>query len=1216
MVFMNSDDQVPLETAQTGGERRERRIPTIGIGASAGGVRALQELFGNLPDYVPAAFVVILHLDPGHQSELPSILAAHTKMPVEQVTSRVRLEAGHVYVIPPNRQLLIDERYLAAVEFAEPRWHRAPIDLFFKSLAAQQGDDIAVVLSGAGSDGSVGVKAVKEAGGIILVQDPEEAEYASMPQSAIATGVADFVLPLRQLAQKLPELTAGDHFPAERLAESDQETMQRILSHVRVRTGHDFSKYKKSTILRRVARRMQVQRAATLAAYLSILRESAEEARALFADLLISVTSFFRDPDAFNTLAESIIPRLFEEKGAGDSIRVWIPGCATGEEAYTIAMLLLEECDRRDIHPEIQLFASDIDDAALALARDGRYPQSAEAEVGAERLRRFFTHDGHHYQVKRELRDVVLFSRHNLLRDPPFSRLDLVSCRNLLIYLGRDLQQQVCLTFHFALLPSGYLFLGSSESADNPNGLFRLVDRAARIYQRAASVASGTGVARALTAGGALEPLPPRFGLSPRISVEAAMHRESLEGAAPPSVVVDESFRVLHLSESAGRYMQPSAGPLMNDITALAREELRVELKTALQRVFSQGEASLSPPIGVRFDDAVERRVYLQAKLVPNESHAARSAIVFFFEGEGLGDDSVKTMDLEGRAAQATIHELQQDLQFTQSQLLTSREEYEGANEELRAANEELQSINEEYRTTAEELETSKEELQSINEELQTVNSELKSKLEIVSRAHSDIQNLMAATDVGILFLDNDLRIRRFTERVADLFNVAVGDEGRAITDFTHSLDYEAFAAEAREVLSTLSPTEREVCGRRGAWYLMRVRPYRTVENRIDGLVVTLVDINERRKAEQALRASEARIHAVLDGAADSIVTIDETGVIKSVNKSAEEMFGYSVKELLGADIAMLMPEPPRLRQIGARNDQQADVAKNFGVGREVDAVRKDGSIFPAELRLSEIRHHDEQLFIGFIRDLSEKRAMELRLRRLHGDRLSSMAAMASALAHELNQPLSAAANYLQAATRLLDYFPQRPPAVNEALDAAASQMLRAGRIVTHLHQFISRGDSARTLQSLHGIIKHTCEFSAPFINENDVSLILRLDAPRDLVFADNVQIQQALVHLLRNACEAMSTSKTRKLTIATTLKNQTLQIDVIDTGAGLPKSADADFFEPFSSTKESGLGVGLSISRSIIESHQGRIWAERDAVGGARFSFTLPLASENADEE
>lgn len=1216
MASQSAQDQAPSEPDPSDGERPGGRFPTVGIGASAGGVQALGEFFDNLREDVGAAYVVIVHLDPKRQSELSNILAAHTKLPVSPVTDRVRLEPRHVYVIPPDRQLLIVEQHLSTVEFVEPRSRRTPIDLFFRSLAAHHGDHLAIILSGAGSDGTVGVKAIKEAGGIILVQDPQEAEFGSMPRSAIATGVADLVLPVREIAQRLPELiAASDRVAAAPVSESDEETMQRILSHICVRTGHDFSRYKKSMILRRLARRMQAQRAPTLAAYLSILYGSSEEAQALFADLLISVTTFFRDNAVFQSLTDSFIPRLFEEKGAADAVRVWVPGCATGEEAYTMAILLMEERDRRDTHPEIQVFASDIDEAALAFAREGRYSLAIGADVSEERLRRFFTRENDHYRVRQELRDIVLFSKHSLLRDPPFSRLDLISCRNLLIYLDRDLQRQAWLTFHFALSPGGYLLLGASECVDCSSGLFRIVDRDAHIFQRAPAPACGAALVQAPTVGRAPGPLPPRSSFAAMPRNEASTHRESLERTAPPSAIVDEAFRVLHLSETAGRYLQPSAGALANDIIELAREELRFDLRTALQRVFSRGEASLSPPIAVRFNGA-PRRVYLQVKLAHEDARAARAAIVFFFEGEALGDERDKTVGLEGSAPEEQIRALQQELAFTQSQLRTSREEYEGANEELRAANEELQSVNEEYRSTAEELETSKEELQSINEELQTLNSELKSKLDSISRAHSDIHNLMAATDVGILFLDNQLRVKRFTPRVADLFNVASGDEGRSITDFTNSLNCESFPSDAKEVLRSLTSCEREVCRRDGACYLMRLRPYRTVENRIDGVVVTFVDISERRRAEEALRDGEARIRAIIDGVADSIVTIDEAGVIRAVNKSTSAMFGYTSEELLGGSIGKLMSEPHRSEHGRyLQNYLQTGVAKVIDSGREVEAIRKDGTKFPAELRVSEIRHHDERLFIGFIRDLSEKRILEVRLRRLHGDRLTSMAEMATALAHELNQPLSAAANYMQAALRLLERWPERPPSISAALDQAAAQMLRAGRIVSHLHDFISRGDPEKIAQSMHAIIRQTAELTGPLMKEHKVDLILNLGAAQDCVLADKVQIQQVLVNLIRNACEAMSAAKIRKLTITTMLKNETLQIDVIDTGVGLSKSVDADFFEPFASTKASGLGVGLSISRSIIEAHQGKIWASAAEDGGAKFSFTLPLADETNAE-
>ncbi|HZZ62324.1 MAG TPA: chemotaxis protein CheB [Roseiarcus sp.] len=1210
---MSNDDPAPPNPQPASGEFASSRIPTVGIGSSAGGVHALQMFFESLPHSVDAAFVVVVHLDPEHQSELPAILAQRTKMPVTQVSGRVRLESGHVYVIPPNRQLMVTDQHLAIAEFGEPRWQRAPIDLFFRSLAAQGGDDFAMVFSGAGSDGAVGIKAVKEAGGIILVQDPDEAEYASMPRAAVSTGLADFVLPVREIAERLPELIANrGRIGSEAPDAMDGGGLQRILSHLRVRSGHDFSSYKKSTVRRRIARRMQVQRARTMSDYLAVLRDNPAEAQALFADLLISVTTFFRDSSAFDTLAATVIPRLFEDKGAGDSVRVWVPGCATGEEAYSIAVLLLEEAARHDIRCQIQLFASDLDDAALTAAREGRYPLAIEADMTEQRLRSFFSRDGDHYRVSRDLRDIVLFAKHSLLRDPPFSRVGLVSCRNVLIYLDRELQQQVLSTFHFALQPQGYLFVGSSENADAPVGMFRALDRGARIYQRMAM--SNEVRVPLRIAGVSAEPLPARMAGPLRAPSEAGAHREALERLAPPSAVVDQSYRVVHLSEHAGRYLQPSGGTLVNDITELAREELRLDLRAALHRVLVNNEPSLTGPIAVRFNGDL-RRVYLQARPLDSNPNASRAAIVFFFEGETLGDVAIGAGAIDERRADEQSEQLQHELQFARLQLRTSREEQEGANEELRAANEELQSINEEYRSTAEELETSTEELQSMNEELQTVNAELKAKLESVSRANSDIQNLMAATDVGILFIDTQLRINRFTPPIAELFNVAAGDAGRLITDFTHSLDYQDLAADARKVLRDLIPIEREIRGG-GGWRLMRLKPYRTVEDKIDGVVVTFVDIDERHRAVDALRESEARLRAVIDGAADSIVTIDEAGVIQSLNAATTKMFGYAPDELIGRNVDILVEPHHSLHDGYIKRYVETGEASMIGVGREIEARRKDDSIFPAELTVSEIRHGGERLFIGFLRDLSERRRFEQRLDRLHSNRLDSMADMATALAHELNQPLAAAANYLFTARHILGLKPGgADAAVDDSLDKASAQMHRAGQIIAHLREFMARGEPDKIELGLHDLIKTTCELVAPSAREAGVDIVLSLDAAEDEVLADRIQVEQAMVNLIRNAIEAMSDAPRRRLTISTALEDGMIRVEFADTGRGLQASA-ADMFTPFSSTKTDGLGVGLSISRSIIEAHYGTIWAQNNPRGGAKFSFTLPLARLEKDRD
>ncbi len=693
----------------------ETKPVIVAIGASAGGVQALQAFIGALPDNSGAAFVVVVHLDPKKRSELSNILGLRTRMPVVQVENNEKLKADHVYVIPPDRRLQLVDHEISAVAFDEPRGQRLPIDMFFRSLAERLGDGFAVILSGAGSDGAIGVRAVKESGGIILVQDPDEAEYSSMPRSAIATGVADFILPAQDLGHRLADLIAIKQSATEAAtAKFDEEVLRKILAHVRVRTGHDFSKYKQSTVLRRIARRMQVSRTESLRGYYEFLRDNAEEAQALLGDLLISVTTFFRDIDAFQTIAKDVLPGLFKDRDPSEPIRVWVCGCATGEEAYSMAILLLEEAAHHELRPPIQIFGSDLDSRALAAAREGRFPAAIEADVSEERLRRFFVHEGDNYRVRQDVRDIVLFAIHDLLKHPPFSHVDIISCRNVLIYLDRDLQEQVCTTFHHALNPAGYLLLGSSETADHPPGLFRTVDRTARLYQSTTRVGDKPQLLPRL-----LGPVRVREqaihlarNVSPTVALgEAALHRRAIEQVAPPSVLVDDTHRAIHLSDSAGRYLMPSGGPLSGDIADLVRPELRFELRSSLHRVFELNQPALS------FNGSAHR-VHLLVKPA-KEDGAPRYALVMFIEGEPISEGAVASGT---QSKDEAVRRLAEELELTQSRLRTVREESDAANEELRAANEELQSINEEYRSTSEELETSKEELQSINEELQTVN--------------------------------------------------------------------------------------------------------------------------------------------------------------------------------------------------------------------------------------------------------------------------------------------------------------------------------------------------------------------------------------------------------------------------------------------------------------------------------------------------------------
>ncbi|HKK31041.1 MAG TPA: chemotaxis protein CheB, partial [Alphaproteobacteria bacterium] len=853
-----------ISVAETNEPGLDRKLtPICGIGASAGGVNALRAFFRQVPDDLGLAYVVIVHLAPDHPSAMSEILSGATEMPVRQVEDSPKLEPNCVYVIAPDRELAIEGETVTSRPFTDDRGKRAPIDVFFRSIATSRGDGLAFVLTGAGSDGAVGIRAIKEAGGVVFVQDPGEAEFPSMPQSAIATGVADFVGTISSLIERLGEVAHSKHAVRSLDMGGAANDLRRIITFLHSRTGHDFSSYKRATVMRRVLRRMQVARVNSLEDYAAYLQDAPEEASELFRDLLISVTQFFRDPAAFDALAEEVVAPLLGE-ASEEGIRAWVVGCATGEEAYSIAILMLEEASRRQIPVPIQIFASDLDEGALQTAREGRFPRTIEADVSEERLRRFFIPEGNHYRIRQEVRETVLFTSHSVLKDPPFMRLDLVSCRNLMIYFERSLQEKLCAIFHFSLKPEGFLFLGSAETADSAPGLFGAVDRDHRIYRPRPQARPS------------LPLLSPQHGLEadsrpapaapaprrPRNEGQLADHIDALERAAPPNVLVNETQQVVHLSQNAGRYIMHSAGSFSGRFPDIVRPELRLDLGYALDRALGKREPTTTLPVPVAFNGDT-RQVTMHIAPMGDGKKDEHQALVLFMDGGPIELEEEPESLAEGRPDE--VRRLHAELKAAHEALVNSRKEHEAAVQDLRAANEELQSINEEYRSTSEELETSKEELQSMNEELQTVNLELKNKLESISSAHSDLRNLTAATEIGTLFLDKDFRIRMFTPPVADLFNITENDIGRPLSDFTHRLACDDVEKQVRRVLDELSPVESEVKGVDGRWFMMRLRPYRTIEDRIEGAVISFVDISSRKAAENRLRESEQRYRTLFN---------------------------------------------------------------------------------------------------------------------------------------------------------------------------------------------------------------------------------------------------------------------------------------------------------------------------------------------------------------
>ena len=836
-------------------------LPVVGIGASAGGVEALEEFFKAVPAGNGLAFVVLTHLPPGRESMLSEILGRATRMPVVDAKDGERVEAEHVYVLPPSAILTIREGRLRLRRTGTADRERAPIDVFFNSLAEDQGEHaIGVVLSGGGHDGTLGIKAIKENGGLTIAQGSNvtRPRFSEMPSSAVAAGFVDLELPVETIPDRIIAYIRnwGAFDP-----EKPGDALARIHALLRSRTGHDFTDYKERTFQRRVQRRMQVVQTTKLEDYADRVQKEPDEAHALFRDLLIGVTDFFRDAAAFQALETTVIPKLFEGRGADDEVRVWVAGCSTGEEAYSIAILLREQCEKLIAPPKVQIFATDIDETAMGVARAARYPASVVKEVSPERLRRFFVQEAGTYHVVKELRDMCIFSTHSVIRDPPFSRLDLISCRNLLIYLKPTLQAQIVPLFHYSLRPGGYLFLGSSENLSRYSELFVTLDRKNRIFRRRDLVSRPVLPLRQFLPNSRREVAGPEEGHSGLLQRSDMLRRVAgtiVERFAPTYVIVDEAGQTLFFSPGTGKYLQPAAGPPNRDIIAMARPGLRADLRAALHRAKETGQRAVRDRVAIQINGGTQT-VSLAVEPI-NEDKEIAYGIVFIDRGPIRTDE--ETVD-SGRpeGEDATVQQIERELQETKERLQSTIEELETANEEFRSSNEELLSVNEELQSTNEELETSKEELQSVNEELQTVNNELSMKIDELDRANTDLNNLFQSTQIATIFLDRNFVIRSFTPAVTKLFHLIAGDRGRPLTDIVSRIDYPDLEKDMRRVCSDGEPAERAVSVAGGnGHYLARILPYREANNEIDGVLLTFVDVTNIAAAEEQQRVLTAEL--------------------------------------------------------------------------------------------------------------------------------------------------------------------------------------------------------------------------------------------------------------------------------------------------------------------------------------------------------------------
>ncbi|SMP66902.1 two-component system, chemotaxis family, CheB/CheR fusion protein [Desulfonatronum zhilinae] len=906
-------------------------FPIVGIGASAGGLAAFEAFFSGMPENADPdmAFVLVQHLAPDHKSLLTDLVQRYTRMEVIEVEDGMQVRPNCTYIIPPNRDMAFLNGSLQLLEPAAPRGHRLPIDFFFRSLAHDQRERaIGIVLSGTGSDGTLGVRDIKGEGGMVMAQNPASTEFDGMPRSALATGLVDFELPPAEMPAQL--VTYAAHAfgrppkPATPAPKADT-ALKKIYVLLRSQTGHDFSQYKPSTVLRRIERRMAVHQIETMEDYVRFVQQAPKEVESLFRDLLIGVTNFFRDPEAFKALEQQVVPKLFAGRSANAVIRVWSVGCSTGEEAYSLAILLAEHQAAIRQNFQVQVFATDIDSRAIATARAGIYPASIAADISPERLARFFTAepDNSAYRIHKKIRDMLIFSEQNVIKDPPFSKLDLISCRNLLIYMSAELQKKIIPLFHYALRPGGFLFLGSSETVGEFLDIFAALERKQKLFQRKDDLSGGqrTSLGRfvpSMTTMGAASPQGAERTFAPnRPSVRELTEQALLQEVVQAGVLVNAQGDILYLHGRTGMYLEPAPGEGDSlNILKMAREGLRRVLTSALHNVSQTRETVHHPGLRVKTngDFITVNLIVRPVPVAPAASLEPPLCLVVLEQAReqaqeksatmAVGPDGIPSLEPgtgERGDADARIAALQQELLAKDEYLQAANEELETSNEELKSSNEEMQSVNEELQSTNEELETSKEELQSVNEELSTVNVELQTKVADLSRANNDMNNLLAGTGIATVFVDHQLRILRFTPAATRIINLILSDIGRPVAHIVSNLSgYDTLISDTQSVLDTLVSKQVEVRTTEGRWYAMHIQPYRTLDNVIEGAVLTFVDITTMKKAREALQQSEERFRLLVQFSSDPIFSVNRDGTYRFVNDAFAEVLHVQPAELIG----------------------------------------------------------------------------------------------------------------------------------------------------------------------------------------------------------------------------------------------------------------------------------------------------------------------------
>jgi two-component system CheB/CheR fusion protein len=1203
----------PQPNGRASPKRASIDFPVVALGASAGGLDAFKKFFDVLPGNNGMAFVLIQHLDPTHESLMVDLLTGHTPMKVLQATDRMQLARDCVYLIPPGAYLAIEGGSLRLSKPRERHGARMPFDFFLRSLAEECGERaICAILSGTGTDGSLGLKAVKEKGGLVIVQDPEEAAFDGMPRSAILSGGADLVLTAAEIPQALVRYGRQTYVKAGsmdvRSSDTVHEVFPGIIDLLAAKTPHDFSLYKQGTLQRRIERRMAMAGIGNGAGYLQVLREDTGERELLAKDLLINVTHFFRDPAAFELLGEQIIPELVRRQTLDRPLRIWVPGCSTGEEAYSITMLFLEQIAAAKRNIKLQVFASDIDADCVALARNGIYPESIEADVTPARLARFFTKDDHSYQVVRELREAVVFTSQSLLADAPFSRLDLISCRNLLIYLGPEAQRKILSLFHFALHEDGVLFLGSSETVGNVTNRFEPISKKHRIYRHIGrsrpgevEFPRGTKPAGRLLANSLAQQTMPR-----RLGFGELSQRALLEAYAPASVLINAKHEGLYYFGSMDRYLKVVSGDGTRDVLAMAREGLRTKLRSAIQRG-KQDHARVTVTGAQLKRDG--RPVGVSITALPVEGDSGDLLLVSFVDDPTPKQRSAQP--LESVADASRVNQLEQELAATREDLQSAIRDLEMANEEQKAINEEAMSVNEEYQSTNEELETSKEELQSLNEELTALNSQLHETVEQQRAASNDLQNILNSTDVATLFLDVDLNIRFFTPAAKSLFNVIASDVGRPLADLTRRFQDDNLLPDARAVLASQVPIRREVKADSDSWFMRGMLPYRSEDGQVEGLVITFAGISEIKAAEREIEAARAYLDSIIATIRQPLVVLDEDLRVISASSSFHRVFSVEPEDLIGRRLLAAGDhlDVPTLRDFLTSIQARGTTINDQEVEMELPGLgRRSFSMSARVLREEPSARRKILVAIVDVTDIKrEGKALEVAKSEAERANVGKSRFLAAA-SHDLRQPLqtiSLLQGMLEKRVRdeptlkLVHRLDETVNTMSSMLDKLLDiNQLEAGIVRPTIVDFPIK----RLLDEL------TTEF-AYHTAGNDLEW--RVVSSSLAVRSDPRLLEQIMRNLLSNAVKYTTDGK---LLLGCRRQGGNLRIEVWDTGPGIPELELPAIFEEFhqldnpARERSKGLGLGLAIVQRLADLLGHKIDVRSRVGAGSVFTIEVPL--------